>query len=173
MTMLTLDFSKQKQRRRQQSNLILVTILILIAFGLVLEHQRIKTSIIEIEDSMVVSQQRRPVIQAQATAQDIKDLKSAKLLQAKLNFPWQGLLSSLEMVKKISPKISLMTIQPNPNKGEVLIAAEAANLQIMLDFVDALAKQTVFNDVLLVNQRRLGLGSKQGLSFTVKIRWQA
>ncbi|NQZ53777.1 MAG: hypothetical protein HRT93_05930 [Piscirickettsiaceae bacterium] len=137
-----------------------------------MEEQRISTNVTEIENSIAISQGRKPIKQAQPTEHDIRMLKVASAVQGKLNFPWQDLLSSLEVVKKSAPKIKLMTIQPNPTKGDVLIGAEAVDLPTMLNFIDLLKEQPVFQDVLLVNQRHLGLNNKKRLSFTLKMRWK-
>ena len=169
MKTLQLNFSRLKQRKRQQSNLVLVALLLLIVIGILIEHSRIDNQIISIEDTIARSQGRKPVQQAKPTEQDLRKMKTAKLMQEKLNFPWHELLAAIESVKGQAKNIRLMTIQPNPAKNEVLISAEAPNLKAMLSFVSSLEEQTILDNVLLINQRK---SAASGLVFTLKMGWK-
>lgn len=167
-----LDFLDIKNQRRQQSNLVVVFLLVLIVVGMILEHSRIKSQIVVIEDSIAQSQGQQSVRQVKPTENDIRKTKQLKLIQQKLNFPWLDLLTSLEVVKQNYPYVTLIAIQPNPSKGEVLITGEVTDLKTLLAFVSSLEKQAVFQDVFLVNQRRLELNDNKGLAFTLKMGWQ-
>jgi len=167
-----LDFLDIKNQRRQQSNLVVVFLLVVIVVGMILEHSRIKSQIVVIEDSIARSQGQQSVRQVKPTENDIRKTKQLKLIQQKLNFPWLDLLTSLEVVKQNYPYVTLIAIQPNPSKGEVLITGEVTDLKTLLAFVSSLEKQAIFQDVFLVNQRRLELNDNKGLAFTLKMGWQ-
>lgn len=167
-----LDFLDIKNQRRQQSNIVVVLLLVVIVLAMILEHSRIKSQIVVIEDSIAQSQGHQPIRQTKPTEDDIRKTKQLKLIQQKLNFPWLGLLTSLEVVKQGAPNVTLIAIQPNPSKGDVLISGEVSDLETLLAFVSSLEKQSVFQDVFLVNQRRLELNSNKGLAFTLKMGWQ-
>ena len=169
MKTLQLNFSDHKQRKRQQSNLVIVALLVLLVIGILVEHGRIDNQIITIEDTIARSQGRKPVKQAKPTEQDLRQLKTAKVMQEKLNFPWHELLAAIELVKHQAKSVSLMTIQPNPSKNEVLISAKAPNLKVMLAFVSLLEQQSVLDKVLLINQRH---AESSGLVFTLKMGWK-
>lgn len=169
MKTLQLNFSDAKQRQRQQSNLVIEALLALIAIAMMIEYSRIDNQIITLEESIATAQGRKPVKQAKPTENDLRKLKTAAVMQNKLNFPWHELLAALETVKEQAKKVSLLTIQPNPAKNEVLITAQSPDLKAMLAFVSLLEKQSVFENVLLLNQRH---AESSGLVFTLKMRWK-
>ena len=173
MKPLQLDFSNLKQRSRQRSNLVIVVLLTLVLLGLMLEFSHIKSKSSDVENSIAAIQKPKSASQAKPTEQDLRQMAMAKAVQEKLNFPWQQLLAAIELVKQQTKTVELMAIQPNPAKSEVLISAEAPDLQAMLAFVSLLEEQAIFHDAFLVNQRRLELNGNDSLLFTLKIGWEA
>jgi len=171
MRSLSLNFSDHKQRKRQQSNLIVLVLFVIIFIALFVEQARIEQEIVDIEESIARAQGRKTVKQAKPSEQDFRKMNIATAVQQKLNFPWHELLAAIEEVKQQTEHISLMAIQPNPAKGEVIIHAEAPELKTMLDFISLLEKQTVLKDVLLINQHRLDDSNDHDLAFTLKMGW--
>ena len=169
MKTVPLNFSDHKQRKRQQSNLVVLGLLVLMIIAMIVERGRIDNQIMNIEDTIARSEGRKPEKQAKPTEYDLRKLKTAQVMQYKLNFPWQELLAAIELVKQQAKSINLITIQPNPSKNEVLISANASNLKAMLAFVSLLEQQAILESVLLINQHKT---ESTGLAFTLKMRWK-
>lgn len=172
MNVLKLNFSKIKKRKQQRSNLFVLIVLLLLALGILFEYNRMENRAIDIEDTIARSQGRKPIKQAKPTDHDLRQMKISAIVQEKLNFPWQELLVAIELVKHESVTVSLMTIQPNPSKKEVLIKAKVPNLEAMLAFISSLEQQAMLHDVLLINQHLVDPTKNKMLEFSLKMGWK-
>ncbi|MFW5425874.1 MAG: hypothetical protein ACKE8G_02500 [Methylophagaceae bacterium] len=171
MKSMHLDFLNTKVRHKRRSNTVLLLLLLLVAAAMLFEHRGISGKIAEIE-SVSTSSNFLPEIQAKPTAEDLRKLQLATVVQQKLNLPWQALLTALEKAKKESPSVTMMSIQPDPVAGDVMLAAQAVDSEAMLAFVTSLERQSNLFNVLLLNQRKLEFDSMNSISFTVKMGWE-
>lgn len=90
-----------------------------------------------------------------------------------LDMPWNALFGALERVQATSSGVYLLSVQPNPDKGEVVLGGEAENFSILMNYVKALRAQPQFYDVVLVNQRLAPESTGQGhLVFTLLAQWK-
>lgn len=77
----------------------------------------------------------------------------AKLLRAhrELTFGWGRMFAAVE--KSVHPEVAILTIQPEPDTGQVRIAGEAKTYADILKLVDALGSEGTFATVTLVSHQ--------------------
>ncbi|NOU25008.1 MAG: hypothetical protein HOO90_05680 [Methylotenera sp.] len=102
------------------------------------------------------------------TNEDIQSAGILEKIQKQLDYPWEKLFSTLELVH--TNNISLMTIQPNMEKKEVLISAEAANTHEMLEYIHALGAQQNIEHVELLSQEIMTSNQKEGIDFLMMVK---
>lgn len=84
------------------------------------------------------------------------------------HYPWAELFATLESVH--SSHISLMAIQPNIEKREILISAEAPDIHQMLSYTRALGLQQIVEHVELQNQETIVENQHEKISFLVMVQ---
>lgn len=147
-------------------------ILLLVAAGLMLQHRDILDRIARKESLLEAGNSRSTVRRAMPTEMEQREIKAALDAQHALNIPWDSLLSALEKVQGQHAKIYLISVQPNPAKGEVTVSGEADDFASLMAYVKALRSQTIFLDVVLLSQRRVEEDEQQRLGFTLSAGWK-
>ena len=64
-----------------------------------------------------------------------------------LAMPWDGLFEAIESTQ--NKDVTLLSLEPNPKKQQLLLTGEAKNLQIALQYVAQLQKQPVLSQLFL------------------------
>ena len=169
MKQLQLDFSQYQARLRNTVGGAALVACLLGGFALLASQRSLNQQIAQYDvqhEGVAVSR----------TAHDplmLAEEKQAREAERALNMPWNPLFGALEQVQTVSSGIHLLSIQPNPVKGEVVLGGEAENFSILMDYVKALRAQPQFPDVGLVNQRLADpAASESRLAFTLQAQWK-
>ena len=108
----------------------------------------------------------------QSTKVDPEKLAIISKIEQQIHYPWEPFFSALEATH--TRHISLLSVQPNMDKKEALILAEAENIHEMLEFVRTLNATQGFDHVELLNQEAIvepqQTNQKDRVSFTIKIK---
>lgn len=80
-----------------------------------------------------------------------KELQKANAILEQINLPWEGLFDSIEHIT--GEDIALLSIQPNVTNRTLRIRGEARNVPLLLDFVEAMEREIMFEKVHLVNYK--------------------
>jgi hypothetical protein len=104
---------------------------------------------------------------------EIHSLQLAHETQKSLNIPWQPMLAALEKAQAANPEMRLLTVQPNPSKGEININGVVSNFNILAQYIEALKAQPEFGDAILTNQHwnEAPVGQEK-LGFTLTVEWK-
>lgn len=87
-----------------------------------------------------------------------------------LNLPWRDLLDTVE---RGTPKnIALLSLEPDAGKNTLLVVAESANSEAMLDYVSQLKAQELFEDVRLVMHEISKQDPFAPYRFQIEARWR-
>jgi hypothetical protein len=89
---------------------------------------------------------------------------------AALTIPWNALLNAVE--KPDMRDIALLSFTPNIKNQQLVLAAEAKNLQAALNYVDALQAQPVFDKVYLQKHAINEADISKPVKFNVFVHWQ-
>jgi hypothetical protein len=80
-----------------------------------------------------------------------RQLSVARQTQRSLNVHWEIMLSALEQVQQENPSVKLLSIQPQPEKGQVLIAGEVSEFDALIKYLNKLRQQPSLGDAMLLN----------------------
>jgi hypothetical protein len=103
------------------------------------------------------------------------DISAEKKLQIQetvtaLTMPWDALLGAIE--KPDMHDVAMLSISPNVKSQQIVLEAEAKNLQAALHYVEALQKQSVFDKVYLQRHAIEETDVSKPVKFTVFAHWQ-
>jgi Fimbrial assembly protein (PilN) len=96
-----------------------------------------------------------------------------KQLQESVNvlaMPWNGLFEAIENTQ--NKDVTLLSLEPNPKKLQLLLTGEAKNLQIALQYVAQLQKQPVLSQVFLQKHSVEESNVSKPVRFTVQANWE-
>lgn len=80
-----------------------------------------------------------------------KDLERANAILRQINLPWESLFDSIEHIT--TEDIALLSLQPNVTNRTLRIRGEARNMATLLDFVEAMEREVIFEKAHLVNYK--------------------
>ncbi len=80
-----------------------------------------------------------------------KEIAQANTILDQINLPWETLFDSIESAA--TEQIALLSLQPNVSSRTLRISGEAKNMAELLDFVEALEREHVFENVHLLNYK--------------------
>jgi Tfp pilus assembly protein PilN len=80
-----------------------------------------------------------------------KETAQANNVLNQINLPWETLFDSIESAA--TEQIALLSLQPNVANQTLRISGEARNMSELLDFVEALERELVFENVHLLNYK--------------------
>lgn len=128
--------------------------------------------------------QQRSLVQAEVAKlgalAPVSRMKPAELAQAwqfarqasvQLNLPWQNFFVQLGSASA-SGNVALISIEPDSQKGHVVVVAEARTLEDMLQFVTQLQKSPDFSDVTLQSHTVVQNVPENPVRFRLSATWR-
>ena len=97
--------------------------------------------------------------------------QQARGVALELGLPWQRLFAALGQAAK-GGDVALVSIEPDPLKGHVVLVAEARNLDSMLGFVSALQASPDFSQALLQSHSIDQTVAEKPVRFRVLASWR-
>lgn len=114
---------------------------------------------------------RPPVPASQLKPQEVQSLlKQAKLIDAELNLPWSALFDFLDSAS--GKDLALISLEPDPVKGQLVVMAEARNFNSMLAFYEAMQKSDLFSNVALQSHTINRNVAERPVRFRLNARWK-
>jgi hypothetical protein len=151
MKTLALDFANPVPRY----NTVMIVVLLLLAGSVmtffVLQQQKFVGEIDRI-NRQVAGAKNAGSVKSALNPELERQTSAARQTQRALNIPWEGMLNALELAKQGNAGIRLRSLQPKPEKGEVLITGTALEFDDLVKYLNSLRKQPGFGDAILLNQ---------------------
>lgn len=97
----------------------------------------------------------------------IKELRNTVNILA---MPWDGLFEAIENTQ--NKDVTLLSLEPNPKKQQLLLTGEAKNLQIVLQYVVQLQKQPVLSQVFLQKHSVDESNVSKPVRFALQANWE-
>lgn len=97
--------------------------------------------------------------------------RTAQNAAMQLNLPWSRFFASLGEASSAG-EVALISIEPDAQKGQVVVVAEARNLNSMLDFVSALQISDEFSEVALQSHLINKAVPEQPIRFRLSTKWR-
>lgn len=98
------------------------------------------------------------------------ELREAHVLEAALNRRWSELFQAIEQVKNAD--IALLSLEPDADKGSLLVTAEARNYDAMLAYLQRLEQTSVLRNALLVQHNVQQKVAERPIRFTLSAIWE-
>jgi len=100
-----------------------------------------------------------------------KELQKANTILNQINLPWDTLFDAVEHI--VTDDIALLTLQPDVQDQTLRISGESRNINALLDFVEAMEREVVFEQVHLVNYKIKQDNPYRPIDFLLTAVWTA
>ena len=115
-------------------------------------------------------QKIQPTIKQASIAIAPEKIKALQETVHILAMPWDSLFEAIEISE--NKDVTLISLEPNPKKQQLLLTGEAKNLQIALQYVMQLQKQAVLSQVFLQKHSVDESNVSKPVRFSVQAQWQ-
>ena len=100
-----------------------------------------------------------------------KELQKANVIVDQINLPWEALFDSIEHI--ITEDVALLALQPNVTNRTLRISGEARNIPVLLDFIEAMEREVIFEKAHLVNYKIRQDNPHRPVDFLLTAGWNA
>jgi len=97
------------------------------------------------------------------------ELKIAGRVIERLSTPWDRLFQEVE--GSIGEQVTLLSVEPDTEKRELRIVAEAKNLAAMLEYVKGLRNIALFRDAHVLSHQVQQQDPQRPVRFVVSVQW--
>jgi hypothetical protein len=97
--------------------------------------------------------------------------RSAQNVAIQLNLPWSRFFAALGE-SSVAAEVALISIEPDTQKGQVIVVAEARNPESMLNFVSALQISDEFSEVALQSHLINRNVPENPIRFRMSTKWR-
>lgn len=98
-----------------------------------------------------------------------KEITQANAILDQINLPWETLFDAIEHAA--TEEIALLSLQPNVSSRTLRISGEAKSIPELLDFVEALERELVFENVHLLNYKIKQDNPQRPIIFLLTAAW--
>ncbi len=177
MSRLKLKFPYHEQSIPHVDYSILLIGLLILA-GVLLQYRHITEEVnywSNRVERLEKQQQQKAAPRARSTrvkefSQEIrKEITQANSILDQINLPWEALFDSIESAS--TEHIALLSLQPNVANRLLRISGEARSMSELLDFVEALERELVFENVHLLNYKIKQDNPQRPIIFLLTATW--
>lgn len=151
MQQLALDFAKPVPRYNAVIMMALLLLATLITTFFVLQQQQLSDEIHH-ANQQAAGLKNAGELHSKISPELELQMSAAHQIQHTLNTPWESMLNALEQAQQESQGIRLLSIQPKPEKGEVLIGGIAPEFDVLVKYINSLRQQHGLGEAVLLNQ---------------------
>lgn len=174
MRRLDLEFQPRRSSALAWSLLALgsavLALLLLVQQQLQSEHVDLEARVHNLELKLG----RRPATAAPlsraASREQAEQLAQMRNVSQQLQRPWEQLFAMLEAMPQ--QDVALLTITPDARKGQLRIAAEARDLEAMLQYHQRLERSAELRDVSLLNHEVVAGQPEHPVRFNLTATWE-
>lgn len=112
----------------------------------------------------------RQLSQVKTAKQPEQDETAMASARRQLALNWEPLFTAVESAA--TPKVALLSLEPDASRGTVRLALEAKDNAAMLAYVEGLSRQPGMRSVTLASQETQLEHPQQPIRFTVEASWQ-
>lgn len=175
--MLDVDFVDQQSMSFSRASgwtMLLCLLGLLIAFLVMQRYQSLQAEYDHVASTLsrddLASAKKAALRKESAEKISPNEMKSIRETVILLGTPWEELLASLESINMKS--IALLLLEPNQKKQEVMLTAQAKDIETMLNYVQAVSKLPMLSKVYLQNHMIELDELNKPVSFTVAAEWK-
>lgn len=98
-----------------------------------------------------------------------KELLKANTILSQINLPWEALFDSIEHI--VNDDVALLSLQPNVTNRTLRISGEARDMNVLLDFIEAMEREVIFEKAHLVNYKIKQDSPYRPVNFLITAVW--
>lgn len=98
-----------------------------------------------------------------------RQLLKANTILDQINLPWGALFDSIEHIA--GEDVALLSLQPNVANRTLRINGEARNIDVLLDFIEAMEREVIFEKAHLVNYKIKQDSPHRPINFLITTVW--
>jgi len=117
----------------------------------------------------ISTRHRRRDPSQQITQEIRQEIKKASEIMGQLNLPWESFFNAIEFAA--SQEVALLSLQPNVANQNIRVNGEARNITVLLDFVEALERENVFEKAHLLNYKIKQDSPQRPIIFLITATW--
>jgi Tfp pilus assembly protein PilN len=117
----------------------------------------------------ISTRHRRRDPSQQITQEIRQEIKKASEIMGQLNLPWESFFNAIEFAA--SKEVALLSLQPNVANQNIRVNGEARNITVLLDFVEALERENVFEKAHLLNYKIKQDSPQRPIIFLITATW--
>ncbi|MGA7178377.1 MAG: PilN domain-containing protein [Thiobacillaceae bacterium] len=106
----------------------------------------------------------------QSAREQILEVDHANQVLRELTLPWSAMFRAVE--SSSGKTVTLLSMEPNVQKGTLKISGEARNIAAMLDYVRQLGQREVFSTVYLQNHQVRQDDPEKPVRFSLLAAWK-
>lgn len=178
MSRLRLKFPYHEQSIPYADFLILFIGLLILA-GVVLQYRHITEEVnywstrverLEKQQQQKAAPRTRAASRVREFSHEIrKEITQANMILDQINLPWEMLFDSIESAA--TEEIALLSLQPSVSNRTLRISGEAKDMSELLDFVEALEREKIFENVHLLNYKVKQENPHRPIVFLLTAAW--
>jgi Tfp pilus assembly protein PilN len=174
MRALDLDFVPRRAPARVIAQLLCVGALLAAAW-LAYTYQGLQAELHEAQSRLQWQQKRAhppPAVplSKEALARLQAELKMARQVGERLTVPWDNLFRELEA--SVGDQVTLLSIEPDREKRQLRITAEARNLPAMLEYERRLRELPSFQEAYVVSHQVQTADAQRPVRFVMSAQWR-
>lgn len=113
----------------------------------------------------------KPVVSTMKPEELNQAWKQAQAASVQLNLPWSSFFAGLSDAAIVG-KVALMSIEPDAQKGQVVLVSEARDMDSMLKFLTALQQRPEFASVVLLSHSINKAVPEKPVRFRLSAQWK-
>ena len=168
---LQLEFAPNASARHAGGLLLLAGVLL--ACWLAYEYRERTSTLAGLEYRLRALQGRSsaaPVVRSAANlAQEQGELKLMRQVNARLSLPWEALFNEIEAT--VDEHVTLLSVEPDAEKGVLQVTAEARDLGAMLAYGKRLAASARFKDAQIQSHQVQVQDPQRPVRFVLAAQW--
>lgn len=169
--LLQLEFARQAGARRAGALLLLAGAVLACWLGY--EYRERSNTLAGLEYRLRAQQDRARIApgtrNAAQLAQEQAELKLMAQVNGRLGLPWDALFNEIEAT--VDEHVTLLSVEPDAEKGALHVTAEARDLGAMLAYGKRLAASARFKDALIQSHQVQVQDPQRPVRFVVAAQW--
>ncbi len=171
---LSLDFAKNQAFSfsyiTPASLLILLASLVIIGYVTFI-YQTKMTALNQAQDDLTQIQPTKKINAINTNLETLPptELKQIADITSDLTTPWDQLLTELEQVEMRD--VALLSLEPNKKKQQIILSGQAKNMQVALNYIEALEKLPALSQVFLQKHNVDQIDPFKPVTFTIVAQW--
>ena len=98
-----------------------------------------------------------------------QEIEQANKIMAQINLPWEAFFNAIEFAS--DKEVALLSLQPSITNRTLRISGEARNMSGLLDFIEALEREPVFQNAHLLNYKIKLDSPQRPIIFLITTLW--